>query len=419
MNCEEQRSAKWAIPFFTIWTGQQLSLIGSSLAQFALVWWVTETTGSATMLLTATIVALLPNIFLGPFVGALVDRWNRRVVMIVADGFVALVAAWLAYLFWADAMQIWHVYIIMLARAIGGRFHRSAMLASTSLMVPQERLPRVAGLSQTVMGAVDIISPPLGALLLDVLQLHSIMAIDVVTAAFAIAPLFLVPIPQPKRSMTTTKTNGNKPTLWDDTREGLRYIWGWPGLGALCIMAMLLNFLAGPAFYLVPILVTKHFGGGALQLSWVNSAWGIGAVLGGLIISVWGGFRRHIVTLLLTVIWIGAGLLIVALAPATAFPLALVGLFVLGTMASVQSSVFPVLLQGIVAPEMQGRVFATFGSLVSGMLTLGMVTAGPVADALGVRVPYLVGGVAQVLIGLGDFFVPVLMHLEDDRHTQF
>ena len=96
MNCEEQRPVKWAIPFFTIWTGQQISLVGSSLAQFALVWWVTETTGSATVLATATIVALLPNIVLGPFVGALVDRWNRRVVMIVADGFVALVAAWLA-----------------------------------------------------------------------------------------------------------------------------------------------------------------------------------------------------------------------------------------------------------------------------------------------------------------------------------
>ena len=271
MDCEEQRPVKWTIPFFTIWAGQQISLVGSSLAQFALVWWVTETTGSATVLATATIVALLPNIVLGPFVGALVDRWNRRVVMIVADGFVALVAAWLAYLFWANAMQIWHVYIIMLARAIGSRFHRSAMLASTSLMVPKERLPRVSGLSQTVLGALDIISPPLGALLLDLLPLHSIMAIDMVTAAFAIAPLFLVSIPQPKRSVPIAETGGNSPSLWADTRVGLRYIWGWPGLLALCIMAMLLNLLAGPAFFLTPVLVTKHFGGGVLQLGWANS----------------------------------------------------------------------------------------------------------------------------------------------------
>ena len=172
MNCKMQRSPKWAIPFFTIWTGQQISLIGSRVAQFALVWWVTKTTGSATALATATIVAVLPNVFLGPSVGALVDRWSRRVVMIVADGFVALAAAWLAYLFWAGALQIWHVYIIILARTMGGLFHSSAMLASTSLMVPKERLPRVAGLSQTVLGALDIISPPLGAFLLDLLQLR-------------------------------------------------------------------------------------------------------------------------------------------------------------------------------------------------------------------------------------------------------
>jgi DHA3 family macrolide efflux protein-like MFS transporter len=260
-------------------------------------------------------------------------------------------------------------------------------------MVPKERLPRVSGLSQTVLGALDIVSPPLGAVLLDLLPLHSIMAIDVVTAAFAIAPLFLVSIPQPKRSVPIAETGGNKPSLWDDTWVGLHYIWGWPGLLALCIMAMLLNLLAGPAFFLTPVLVTKHFGGGVLQLGWANSVWGIGVVLGGLIFSVWGGFRRHMVTLLVDVIGVGLGLLLVALTPAAAFPLALVGLFVAGTMNSISGGVFPVLFQGIVAPEMQGRVFATFGSLVSGMLTLGMATAGPIADALGVRVPYLVGGV--------------------------
>ena len=186
MENSKQQSSAWRIPFFTVWTGQQLSWIGSSMAQFALVWWVTETTGSATVLATATLVSLLPGVFLGPFAGALVDRWNRRVVMIVADSFVALVSAWLAYLFWADAMSIWHVYVVMLARAIGGTFHFPAMQASTSLMVPKEHLPRVAGLSQTMGGAVNILAPPLGALLLGFLRLHQIMAIDVATAAFAI-----------------------------------------------------------------------------------------------------------------------------------------------------------------------------------------------------------------------------------------
>ncbi len=402
-----------AIPFFVIWTGQQISLFGSGLAQFALVWWVTQTTGSATVLTTATAVAILPNVLLGPFVGAMVDRQNRRVVMIAADGLVALAAAWVVFLFWANAIQVWHVYVIMLVRAVGGRIHYSAMRASTPLMVPKVHLPRVAGLSQMVAGATDILSPSLGALLLGFLRLHSIMAIDVVTAAFAIAPLLFVRIPQPARSTAAAEANGRRPLLWADAWAGVRYIRDWPGLSLLWLVALLLNLLCGPAFYLTPILVTKFFRGGAMQLGWANSIWGIGAVLGGLILSLWGGFRRRIVTLLLAVIGVGVGFLLVAFTPATAFPLALTGLFAVGTISAISGGLFPVLFQEVVAPDMQGRVFAMWGSLISLMLAIGMAIAGPLADRLGVRVPYLVGGLSQVLIGAGAFAVPALMHLED------
>lgn len=401
------------IPFYVIWTGQQISYLGSSLAQFALVWWVTQVTGSATVLATATAVAILPNVLLGPFVGAMVDRCNRRVVMIAADGVVALTAAWVVYLFWTNAIQIGHVYIIMVVRSVGDRIHYSAMSASTPLMVPQKHLPRVSGLSQMVAGATDILSPSLGALLLGLMRLHTIMAIDVVTAAFAIAPLLFVRIPQPERSTTIASASGGKPSLWADAWAGVRYIWGWPGLSILWMVALLLNLLCGPAFYLTPILVTKFFRGGAMQLGWANSIWGVGAVLGGLVLSIWGGSRRRVVTLFLAVIGVGLGFLLVAFAPATVFPLALAGLFAVGAISAISGGLFPVLFQEIVAPEMQGRVFAMWGSLVSLMLMIGMAIAGPVADRLGVRVPYLVGGLSQVLIGAGAFAVPALMHLED------
>ena len=413
----EQHQPKWQIPFFTIWTGQQLSWIGSSVAQFALVWWLTKLTGSATVLATGTLISLLPGVFLGPFAGALVDRWNRRVVMIVADSIIALVSAWLAYLFWTQAIQVWHVYVIMLVRAIGGTFHWPAMTASTSLMVPEEHLPRVAGLNQATGGAVNIMSPPLGALLLEILPLHDIMAIDVVTAAFAIAPLFFVRIPQPLQAVATTGTAETRPSLWADMREGLHYVWSWPGLLAMCILAMLLNFLVTPAFSLMPILVTKHFGGQALQLGWMNSAWGIGLVLGGLILSVWGGFRRRIVTMLMGIIGLGVGALLVGLTPATAFPLALVGLFFGATMNSMCNGSAFALLQQVVAPEMQGRVFTLVMGLCNAMTPLSMAIAGPAADALGICTLYVMGGVAQILLGVGAFFVPVIMHLEDNHRT--
>ena len=414
----ERRSANWKVRFFTIWTGQQLSWVGSAVAGFALVWWLTETTGSATVLAMGTLITLLPNVLLGPLAGALVDRWNRRMVMLVADSVIALFSAWLVYLFWTDAIQIWHVYAIMLVRAIGGAFHFPAMQASASLMVPEKHLPRVAGFNQTIGGAVNIVSPPLGAFLLSVLPLHAIMGIDVVTAVFAIVPLLFVRIPQPQRAAKTVSMAGQKPTLLADVREGLRYVWSWPGLLAICAMSMVINFLVHPAMSLLPILVTRHFGGGALQLGWINSAWGIGMVAGGLILGAWGGFRRRIATVLMGTFGLGVGILLVGLAPATAFPLALAGMLLAAALNAMSSGSAFALLQQIVAPEMQGRVFTLIMSLTTAIAPLGMAVAGPVADAVGVRTWFVTGGIASVMMGIAGFLTPSIVHLEDNHKTQ-
>jgi len=164
----------WKGPFFTIWTLQQFSLVGSQLVQFALVWWLTKTTGSATVLATATMIAILPQVLIGPFSGALVDRFSRRAVMIVADGSIALASAWLAYMYFAGSVEVWHIYMIVAIRAIGGGFHWPAMSASTALMVPERHLTRVAGLNQTMQGVTNIVSPPLGAIFLAILPMHGI-----------------------------------------------------------------------------------------------------------------------------------------------------------------------------------------------------------------------------------------------------
>ena len=134
----------WARRFFTIWSAQALSLFGSELVQFALIWWLTSTTGSATVLATATLVGLLPQIIIGPFAGALVDRWDRRRTMIVADGAIALSTLALALINAGGNLQPWHVYLLMFVRSTGGGFHWPAMSSSTTLMVPEEQLSRVA-----------------------------------------------------------------------------------------------------------------------------------------------------------------------------------------------------------------------------------------------------------------------------------
>ena len=412
MGQTQKHQRRWAASFFTIWTGQQFSLIGSRVLQFALVWWLTQLTGSATVLAMATMMWVIPQVFLGPIVGAYVDRLNRRVVMIVADSLIALVALWLAYLFWTETMQVWQLYAALLVRAIGGLFHWSAMQASTSLMVPDEHLTRVAGLNQTMQGALNVIGPPLGALLLAVLPFEDIMLMDVGTAAFAILPLFFVAIPQPERA---SKKSG-KPSLWADVRAGLRYVWGWPGLLAILIMAAVLNFVVNPAFSLMPLLVTDHFEGDALQLGWLESSWGVGLVLGGLLLSVWGGFRQRVYTSLMGLVIEGLGIMLIGLAPANAFWLAVAGMFIAGSMNALVNGPLFAVLQAIVAPEMQGRVFTVVGSLCSAMMPLSLAVAGPVADAIGLRPWYVVSGVVCAGLGLGACFVPVIVNIEQNHN---
>ncbi len=411
--------SNWKIPFFTVWTAQQLSLIGSHVGQFALVWWITDTTGSATVLATATFVALLPGVFLSPFAGALVDRWSRRLVMIIADGFIALVALWVVVLFWTEAIQLWHVYVLMTARSIGSAFHWPAMAASTSLMVPEEQLPRVAGLNQTMDGAMQIAAPALAALLLGFMPIYAIMGIDVATALLAILPLLFVVIPQPQRTETTTeKTSGNMglaQSVRRDLVEGVRYIWRWPGLKGLFGMITIMSFLSVPAFILLPILTANYFGGGAMQLAWMNGAWGLGLVLGGLLLSVWGGFERRMITIFTGAIGIGVSYLLVGLTPASLLPLALLWLMGGAVMNSIASGSYMALLQAIVEPDIQGRVFTVGRSLTSAMIPLGMLFAGPFADLIGIRELYVVAGAIQIVVVSGTVFVPAVAHLGEEK----
>jgi len=411
VSSQPLKATSWKIPFFTIWTGQAFSLVGSRVVQFALVWWLTQLTGSATVLATASMVAMIPEILLAPLAGAYVDRWNRRVVMIVADGMIALASLWLAYLFWADAVQVWHVYVIMLVRAVGGSFHWPAMQASTSLMVPEKHLTRVAGLNQTLNGTLNIIGPPLGALLMELLPLSGVMLVDVGTAALAIAPLFFAHVPQPKRD----DVGAEKPTIWADMHEGLRYIRGWPGLVALIGAAMIIKIALTPAFSLLPLLVSQHFHGGAAQLSLLEAVAGVGIVLGGLVLSVWGGFRRRIYITIIGMVGLGLSFVVLSFTPGGLFWMALASILVVGLTIPLIDGPIMAILQSTVAPEIQGRVFTMMGSLLWMTSPFSLAVAGPVSDWLGLQVWYVTAGVMCVATGLAGFFVPAIVNIEENN----
>ena len=407
-----EASRHWAIRFFTIWTGQRLSLLGSTIGSFALIWWLTETTGSAIVLTTASMVVLVPAILLSPFVGSLVDRWNRRLVILISDGFIALLSLWLAYLFWTDALEIWHVYLIMIGRALGGLFHSPAMLASTTLMVPKQHLTRISGLNMSMRGVNDIMGPPLGALALAWLPLHGVMLIDVGTALLAILPLCLLTIPQPEK---TSKDPVTIRSVWSDTRAGFSYILRWKGLLALLCTLLIMRIFVMPARTLMPLLVFEHFGKGATELGWLQAIMGAGIIAGGLLLSVWGGFRRKIVTILIGIVGMGAGMFLIGIAPVNAFWLVLGGQLLSGVMRSIANSPFSAIIQSTVPPEMQGRFFATFGSLSALSTPIGLALAGPVSEWLGVAFWYQVTGIICILIAIIGFFVRPLVNIEQNK----
>jgi DHA3 family macrolide efflux protein-like MFS transporter len=404
---------RWKIPFFTIWGGQALSIIGSQLVQFALIWYLTVETGSATVLATASLVAMLPGVVLGPFVGTLVDRWSRRRIMILADGSIALATVGLALLFALGRVAVWHIYAVMLIRSLAGSFHGNAMSASTSLMVPVEHLTRIQGINQMLNGGLNVISAPLGALLLSLLPLQGILAIDVTTALLAILPLCFIKIPQPERS---TPDEGAA-TVWQDLRAGLRYVLDWPGLLIVGLMTVGINFTIIPAFSLLPLMIKGHFGGGALHLSWVEAAMGIGTFLGGALLSIWGGFERKLLTSMLGLMGMGMGTLVLALAPAPALFLAVGGALLVGVMNPITMGPFFAVVQSVVEPDMQARVFALLSSVGTGMVPLGLLIAGPVADRLGIQAWFLLGGVACVLMGVTGLFIPAVMGIEERQRV--
>ena len=402
------QARSWRRPFFTIWTGQQISLVGSQVAQFALVWWLTTTTGSATVLASATLVALVPQIALGPIAGALVDRWDRRHVMIVADVLIALVSLGLAVVFLAGRMQVWHVYLVVLARSLGSAFHWPAMAASTSLFVPKDQLSRIAGLNQIMNGGLNIVSPAIGAFLISIMPLSGVMFVDAGTAMAGILPLFFIPIPKPPRAEVREKLS-----VWKDLQEGFRYVRAWPALVLLIAIALLIKLALTPAFSLLPLLVKNHFHGGPAQLGAFEAIFGVGVIAGGVLLGAWGGFRRKIKTIQGGVLILGVGITALAFAPGNVLLAGLACLFAMGFAIPMIDGPFLAILQATVAPEIQGRVFGVAGSLLSLSSPLGLVLAGPLSDRLGLSVWYAAAGVLSLLLGAFGFLIPTLRRIEE------
>jgi DHA3 family macrolide efflux protein-like MFS transporter len=327
--------------------------------------------------------------------------------LIAVDAANSLAIIFLMGLFATGMIQPTHIYIVMFIRAVGGAFQWPAMQASTSLMVEEKMLSKVAGLNQALIGLAAIIAPPIGVLLMDFFPFQSVLAVDVITAALAILPLTMIRIPLPLNGKRRTSA-----TILSDLKEGFNFIRNWKGLVIIMLVAMVFNLLIIPAISLTPILVTKHFTGGSMEYAILETIMGIGMVAGGITLGVWGGFKKRINTALLGSIGMGVGVSLIGIAPSNLFILAVSGMAFTGLMNPIVNGSFFALIQSIVPPEIQGRVISILMSGTAAMAPLGLALAGPLTDVIGVRIWFVLGGLLIIVMGIVGFFIPAVINIE-------
>ena len=397
----------WKKKFIIIWSGQLFSILSSSIAQFAIVLWISLETGSAEVLSLATIAALLPQVVLGPFAGVFVDRWSRKWTMILADSFVALCSAVIALLFYLDVIEIWQIYLLLMLRSIGSAFHAPAMKSSIPLLAPEKELTRIASINQTIQALCNICGPVLGAALIVSTNMSVVMLLDVVGAAIACTSLLFVFIPNPEKTETETTNN-----VLRDMKDGFIAIRSNRGLKWVMVTEILITFFIMPVVALIPLMTLKNFSGTAYQVSLIELLFGSGALVGGILLGIWNPRVRKVVMINLSYVIVGVSIFITGLLPPSAFIIYAIMAIVQGISMPFYSGPFTALLQTQIEISFLGRVFSLFDSISLLPSILGLLATGFIADAIGIANVFVICGIAIVMTGLLAFFIPSIMNLE-------
>lgn len=304
-------------------------------------------------------------------------------------------------------VQLWHVYVLMFVRSSMQAFQQPAAAASTAMLVPPAWLPRAAGMNQALVGVMTIASAPLGALALAFLPLHSALLIDVVTALLGIAPLFVFTIPQVRSESSISNS------MWADLKAGGTYIVRRRGLLMLYLVVGLVVLTIMPTFSLTPLLVKEWFRGGVNQVAFMEALAGIGIILGGVLIGLWPGPRRRIVTVLVSFAVSCGTVALTALAPRDMLLLATFWWFVSGVTFATGNAPMMAILQSTVPNTMQGRVLSLLNTVTGLAGPIGLAIAGPLGEALGARAVFIIGGALAALICLLGLLSPALMRIEE------
>lgn len=272
----------WKLKFYTIWAGQAVSLITSAILQMAIIFYLTEKTGSAMVLSMASLVGFTYAVF-GPAIGVLVDRHDRKKIMIGADLIIAAAGAVLAIVALYMELPIWMVMVVLFIRSIGTAFHTPALNAVTPLLVPEEQLTKCAGYSQSLQSISYIVSPAVAALLYSVWELNAIIAIDVLGAVIASITVAIVRIPK-----LGDQVQSLKPNFIREMKEGMAVLRQNKGLFALLLVGTLYMFVYMPINALYPLITMEYFNGTPMHISITEIAYASGMLIGGLLLGYLG-----------------------------------------------------------------------------------------------------------------------------------
>lgn len=364
--------------FALVWIGQVVSMMGSSLSRFALVIWVWERTGEATPLVLVGFFGLLPSLLFGWLAGPLVDRWNRQRVMAVADLAAGLTTFALLFLLAADQLEVWHLYVVTFIASSAGLFQFLAYSAAITMLLPKEQYARASGLITLAEYASKVAAPPLAGVLIGVIGLGGILLIDVFTFLFAVGALLLVRIPQPEANPEADEAPRG---FRADAMYGFRFIFARPGLLGLVVILVIFSTTESLGYPLIAPMLLARSGGDEVLLGGIQGVLGIGGVVGGLLISVWGGPKRKIHVLLIGLLLTGLlGDVIMGLGRSvTAWIVAAICLeiFIPALLASHQA-----IWQTKVPAAAQGRVFAARSLLWSAGDAVAFLLTGVLADQI-------------------------------------
>jgi DHA3 family macrolide efflux protein-like MFS transporter len=241
-----------------------------------------------------------------------------------------------------------------------------------------------------------------------------VLSIDILTAILAVSPLFFILIPQPDKSLEKT-TGSPIRTILKDTKIGFDYVVKWKGLLYILFLAAIINFLTAPINTYMPLLVTEYFKGGIWQVGWLETSWGLGVVLGGLALSLWGGFKKKIITSFTGLIAMSFGVFVIAIAPPIYFWIALAGMLIMGISNPIINGPFMAIIQSKVEKEMQGRVFSLVSSFCGAMMPLSMVVSAPIVEQFGPRSWYFASAAISLLATVMSLFSKEIMHIEDQE----